>query len=297
MNREPTISEVWKYLRLSGEPSVKCCSPLRPDKSPSFSVYVKEGREYFKDFAVSDCKGNVWDFISYAKKCGHDIPDNFIEEVQKKGLPSQPKFSETTKEEKQLLWKNLLRKGELVDLWALAKLRKLKIETMERAQDLGFLRFLRWRNRPCWVVTDPTLQCAQARRMDGLPWEEKNDAKAITLPGSNASWPLGSCVVPDNFDESYLLVEGGPDLLAALQSTEGSGQAVCAMMGVSNNFTQDTIKHFQDCRVFICPHNDEPGQEAALKWRRQLNGVAEVIISRIPPPHKDYNDWISAEMS
>jgi hypothetical protein len=41
---------------------------------------------------------------------------------------------------------------------------------------------------PAWIVADSTRRNAQARRLDGQPWQGIGDAKAKTLPGCDPSW-------------------------------------------------------------------------------------------------------------
>ena len=42
-------------------------SPFRGDKQPSFSVFERDGRQYFKDHAVEEHKGGVWRFVQLAR--------------------------------------------------------------------------------------------------------------------------------------------------------------------------------------------------------------------------------------
>ena len=58
-----------------------------------------------------------------------------------------------------------------------------------------------------WIITDSRRRNAQARRLDGQSWERLG-AKAWTLPGSEAAWPIGLREV-SSFP-AIALVEGGP---------------------------------------------------------------------------------------
>ena len=58
-----TIPEAWYRLRKPGEPKKLCCSPLRNDRKPSFSIYNDD--RLFKDFGTGD-KGDVVTFVSIA---------------------------------------------------------------------------------------------------------------------------------------------------------------------------------------------------------------------------------------
>lgn len=57
------IPEIWHRLGLPGEPSKSCKSPLRPDKSASFSV--SEDGLLWNDFAVGT-GGDAVDFLARA---------------------------------------------------------------------------------------------------------------------------------------------------------------------------------------------------------------------------------------
>lgn len=276
---------------MPGQPSTKCSSPFREDNSPSFSVYQNDKGDWrFKDFGQAGVGGDVEDFIGYAERAGYEVKEAL---KNLDNLPPPPPLKEMSRESKQLMWRDSLYKGELIDLWTVAKLRKLKLETIEKAEDLGFLRFVKWRSRACWCLTDKTLQCAQVRKMDGTEWAEKDDAKTITLPGSIASWPIGATTIPDSWDESYILTEGSGDFLASLQFTKPS-QAVCAFMGATNRFNQETLKHFKGSTVYIIGQNDPVGMQAAEIWHDQLRRVADCYITELPKQWKDLNEAVSA---
>jgi hypothetical protein len=125
-----------------------------------------------------------------------------------------------------------------------------------------------------WVVTDATRRNAQVRRMDGVPWV-RIGAKAWTLPGSEAGWPVGlreALPFP-----AIALVEGGPDMLAAVHLAWCAGcedeVAPVAMLGGANRIPDDALALFAGKRVRIFGHADEPGQAAAARWASQLAEV------------------------
>src|SRR5207249_3940491 len=87
---------------------------------------------------------------------------------------------------------------------------------------------------PAWIITDCERVNAQARRMDGQKWDDI-EAKAWTLPGSWASWPIG--IREAQPFRCIALAEGAPDLLAACHFIMCEDQerncAPVAMLGAS----------------------------------------------------------------
>lgn len=59
------IPQLWRMLGLRGEPAAACCSPLREDRHPSFSIF-DEGRR-FKDFGRPEHHGDAVDFLAIAR--------------------------------------------------------------------------------------------------------------------------------------------------------------------------------------------------------------------------------------
>jgi hypothetical protein len=121
-----------------------------------------------------------------------------------------------------------------------------------------------------WVITDSRRVNAQARRLDGRPWE-RIDAKAWTLPGSVGAWPIGlreALSFP-----AIALVEGGPDLLAALHLAWCSDVENClgvvAMMG-RPPILESVLPRFAGKRIRIFADTDEPGLRAEGRWWHQL---------------------------
>ena len=173
------------------------------------------------------------------------------------------------------------------------------------ARDVGLLRFATLRGHRAWIVTDDERVNAQARRLDGGLWEHIG-AKAWTLPGCWASWPIGIELIGlEETPPMILLVEGGPDLLASLHFIHATGGACrwlpCAMLGAKQRIHKDTLPLFAGKRVRIFPHDDEPGRAGAEGWARQLAAVgADVDCFRFAglrkadgSPVEDLNDCTS----
>ena len=151
---------------------------------------------------------------------------------------------------------------------------------------------------------------AQARRMDGQKWEHI-DAKAWTLPGAWASWPIG--ISEAQPFPAIALCEGGPDLLAAHylalweQATHHTKRdAQCspvALLGASQRIHPDALPMFAGKRVRIFGHNDEAGREAVECWARELATVGADadafsfagLLQAGGQPVKDLNDSLSMD--
>lgn len=123
-----------------------------------------------------------------------------------------------------------------------------------------------------WIITDSDRLNAQARRVDGKPWQ---CGKAKTLPGSNAFRPVGLAEARDY--THIILCEGGPDFLAALLVAWWGGCAAevapVGMLGAGLDIPADALGHFEGKAVSIAMHADtghSKGQNAAQRWADQL---------------------------
>ena len=134
-------------------------------------------------------------------------------------------------------------------------------------------------DRPCatWVLWHGP---AATRRLLHLTYTcLVSNAKAWTLPSSHASWPIG-------LEESLhypivLLVEGGPDLLAAAHFAWCEGRdketAIVAVMGASHRLKSYSLTILAGKRIRIFSHNDRSGIAATKRWAKQLKNVGSVV--------------------
>jgi len=207
----------------------------------------------------------------------------------------------------------------------LAALRHVSIEGVRLMVDRGLLYFAGWKGKTAFIVTDGERVNAQARRMDGEKWEAIN-AKAQTLPGSKAAWPVGareSLSLPvlrlcdhdperpwlaggfkteDQHFPFVLFCEGGPDLLAAhhfiAAHKREADTAAVALLGAGNAIPPEALPLFAGKRVRIMAHADKAGIAAAAKWAEQLASAgATVDVAKFTgllmadgSPVKDLND-------
>ena len=149
-----------------------------------------------------------------------------------------------------------------------------------------------------WVLLDSSHRCAQARRLDGKPWRTIG-AKAKTLAGSQAAWPIG---VADICAKPFVaLCEGGPDTLAAWSLAWWEHKAdeiapVC--MAGSHAIHFEALPYFAGKGVWLFPHRDEAGQRAREKWTAQLMGARALWVKPFDvAPYKDLNEWLSATVA
>ena len=303
-----TIFDLWQHFGFDGDPQRRnpVSSPFRPDRNPSFSI-TRDGK-LFHDFATGD-KGDVVTF--WTRATGLPVSEACKSFIQFAGtghsatIPiTRPVPAPAAPREKPSL--PPMQRGDAKRLQVLASFRKLSVEGLQLATERGLLWFAMLHNLSAWIVTDAERVNAQARRMDGGLWQHLNEpAKAWTLPGCWASWPIGMTAAKDY--PVIVLVEGAPDLLAAhhfiyAESRERDVAAVC-VTGASNRIHADALPLFAGKRVRIFPHLDVAGQDAALRWTAQLESVNATVdcfdLRNIPTtsgqPVKDLNDLTSLD--
>lgn len=270
------IFELWQILGLQDDPNKNPChSPWAKHGSPSFSI-SKDGR-CFNDFSTKE-KGDAVTFLakvlclSVGEACKKFVELSGVKAIGQ-FLP-RPICFKTTQIESERTKPNFpsFTIGNLGDLRHVAEQRNLSLEGLQIASDAGILRFTSLHGVDVWVVTDCAGWNAQARRMDGQIWPQIK-AKAWTLSGSWASWPIGVNETK-NFD-SVALVEGAPDLLAAFHFlyAEDKEREVMpvAMLGANNRIPSEVLPLFANKSVRIFPHLDPAGLKAAVQWETQLN--------------------------
>jgi hypothetical protein len=150
--------------------------------------------------------------------------------------------------------------------------------------------------RRAWAITDSARRSIQVRRLDGLPWSW-NKAKAWTLGGSIASWPIGSADIGDR--RLVLFCEGGPDFLAAYtlawMANRAATVAVVCVPGATASLHPDALPSFTGKHVRIFEHADAAGSDAGQRWAAQLKQAGATVDGfTFEPPHKDLADLLAA---
>jgi 5S rRNA maturation endonuclease (ribonuclease M5) len=156
-----------------------------------------------------------------------------------------------------------------------------------------------------WILTDAASKIAEARRMDGKPYpatETLGTRKAHTLRGSKKNWPVGILPRVSHHQkiEKILVVEGGPDYLAALHLSilGGCDTLAVAFLGarVGRKIDPEALALFAKRRVRILTHGDENGEEASEEWALELKAAGCQVdrshVGQIDERAKDLNDLI-----
>jgi len=300
------IPEVWQKLGLQGQPAKACRSPFREDKNPSFSI-TKDGRRW-KDYGTGQ-SGDVIDFIAMARQISKG--EAFKAFLEMTGVPVQgqgqgrrapqgktPAASSPRTSFKAQATALLppaeqpqpeglrvpLQNGTEADRRLVAESRRITPEAVSLALALRTLTFSIVNGFRCWLLVDAEERCVEARRLDGMPFTSCGTLgrrKAHTLRGSRKNWPLGAAVLrrlPEF--RTLLLVEGGPDYLAALHfayELERWDVLPVAMLGRGTGARIDpgALELMRGRRVRLYPHNDADGggTQSARQWATQLIGV------------------------
>jgi len=273
-----TIPQLWERLQLPGRPMTSCRCPWRLDRHPSFSVF--DNGQKWKDHGTGET-GDVIDFFHRVTGLSrHEACRQFLS-LTKNCAPvhilcQSIDFSTATPRPFPLFTA-----GTLQDHLTLASVRSVSLDAVELAVKRGLLCFGYFHHQPAWFVTDSSRRIVQARRMDKMNWWHCGP-KALTLPGGQASWPVGASLMTPF--PLIIFVEGGPDLLAAfhflflIDSVERA--TAVAMLGASTNIHPDALGLFTRKAVRIVAHLDDPtpqgkrvGMDAAQRWQAQLRSA------------------------
>ncbi len=317
-----SIPEAWRLLNLPGEPGKSCVSPFREDRHPSFSVFA-EGRRFRDhasgdsgtviDFIQLALDVPLPEALSWAReKCGGAVLPVSFHEKKSAVNPAASDSGNTTGIRRNIsaqslqtpgytVWGDIqpqgsngqgatktkpspkLRPARAGELKGLAEMRGYSLDTLAAAQVGGLLRFADVWRRVAWCVCDPCGRIAEGRRLDGLPWDAYGamPARKCHAWGGGKSWPV-------NLEEAarfpkLAFVEGGPDVLAALEIVRRESVAdavgVVGMLGAANTrLDAEALPFLRGKVVRLFPHADEAGRRAAREWARVLReaGAARV---------------------
>lgn len=272
------IPELWQLLGLPDKAGKSCRCPWREDHNPSFSV--SDGGMLWHDFSTGE-GGDAVDFVRLATGLSaSEAVRRFIELAG--GTPGQPLRcgpalpTKPKHEVRPLPTLPAMRRGKPEEMATLAALRGITVEAVEVSDGAGLLRFGQFMDLSSWFIVDPSGHLAQVRRLDGLPW--LSGAKAHTCAGGWASWPVGAGL---GDYPKVLLCEGGPDLLAAVHFIAAADMAAqvapVAMLGAGQKIHSDALPLLTGKRIRICPHADNAGRAAAVRWKEQLESVDCVV--------------------
>jgi hypothetical protein len=324
------IADAWTRLGLPNPPragNVCVRSPFRPEKNASFGIFA-EGRA-FKDHANDETKGDVIDFIRLATHCskreaittllewvGDHEPLGHRRHTGKIILPSVPvavdNHPATTPEVEVV--------PAMVDAPAdasppgdifegtghiipasmsairLASSRQLPHYSLDKLAEADILRTVDGEEE--WVLLDgPEMPqdfiTAEKRRYSRAAYG--HGGKAHTCPGATKKWPVALSLAMKDPSQTIILIEGGPDLLAAYALIEYFSRQDCVAITILGREIRELIPEAQRAltgrRVHIIPHRDKDsageltsGRDAAVKWTDMLAddcGVTEVTWSSL----------------
>lgn len=296
------IPAIGRLLFPSWRCGASCRAPWREDRHASLSVYANGAR--WKDHATGE-GGDAVDFV--ARSLGCSLSDAALELIRMAGTggafaapprvapppPVVPRLPER-------VGKPCLDGITVPTVGHLAAIASLRGWATFAPLEIAVRRGLLWAQNaseegPAWVLTDDARRAAQARRLDGKPWAGI-DAKAKTLRGSSASWPVGAANIGER--PLVLVAEGGPDMLAALTVAwlldAADIAAPVAMLGAGQRIHPDALPHFAGRHVRVVEQADAAGARAGRKWFDQLRAVARHVDGWEPPPgEKDLADVLA----
>jgi hypothetical protein len=208
------------------------------------------------------------------------------------------------------------------ELEAIGSARQIDVEALRWASSLAILRHAVVCKEPSWLLSDSAVKVAEARTLSGdfyPAFDCLSERKAHTIRGSKKSWPVGTALLRQYTSiTTIMLVEGGPDMLAAYHFLSRFGirdVLPVAMLGAgagSHGIDPEALRLFRGKHVRIYPHNDSAGLDGITKWLPQLyKGGCTVsrasfagiqrpdgapakdlndLTSRLPGSHEPYHD-------
>lgn len=262
-------------------------SPLRPDRSPSFSVSQDR---LWHDFADGS-GGDVYDLVRAALLCS---PGEAIKRVLAiagldHGAPlpparHAPRPPAPTPAPKRDALRGLdLQRPTLREVSTVADLRSLPVWAgLEIAHERGmfFCADVRHRGetRRAWILTDDARKTAQARRLDGEQWPgpEGRTFKSLSLRSDDEN-PIGLADVVNADRPAVLVAEGEGDALAAFTVAWLVGAAdrvgVLCLPGASRGLPDVVTEKLQGRRVRVIRQADKAGHKAAAAWLESLTAA------------------------
>jgi len=289
-----SIFVLWPALGLPDAPKKICRSPFREDNKASFSI--SDDGKVFHDFATGD-SGDVVAFVARAKRCS--LGDAARELIRIAALtPPQPARPAAVRKSLRVPAFSVPSVGDMAEIQSIRgwpTFAGLEIAVQRQLLHVCTMSDDRV-DRRAWAITDSARRSIQVRRIDGHPWTW-NDAKAWTLGGSIAGWPIGASAMGDR--RTVLFCEGGPDFLAAhslaFLADRASTTAVVCIPGATASLCPDSLSLFAGKHVRIFEHADVAGSTAGQRWAAQLTQAGATVDGfTLDPPLKDLADLLAA---
>ena len=274
------ISAAWRALGLPGEPRRACCSPFREDRHPSFSI---TNDTLWNDFA-DGTGGDVVSFVKRATACtdaeairrvldlaGGNVSHVMLAPRQGPAKPLRAPYDGLAGLD--------LQSPTLAEIHTLQNLRAWPFNVgLELANRRGLLRVANVSHRSethrAWLLTDDARKSAQARRLDGEPWQGDGFTFKSKSLRTDADNPAGLADVVSHDRPAVLLCEGEPDTLAAFTfawlADVSDRVGVLCLTGASKGLPTAVLEKLKGRRVRILRQTDPAGHRCSLAWGESL---------------------------
>ncbi len=295
-------------------------SPLRPDRSPSCTIYGETMRDWSRgetfdaiDFYAAargmEAAEAIWTLAAHLGIASGQHNGRRANQVKKFNAPKAHDLRPAVTNPAALVsFEATVPTSE--DFAAILRTRNLPPEAepgLLLAHQVKVLHIAKVGGFACWVVSDDSKHIAEARRLDGQPFPavgSLGERKAHTLRGSTKSWPCGLALQlpPARLQKlqhlPLVLVEGGPDLLGAfavLASMPIAAQDTqpCAMLGASASIGAEALSSIAGRQCVILAHGDLAGRTAGTRWAGQLSAAGSRVAVRHLPEGKDLADLLT----
>lgn len=273
------------YLGISTLPCL-IHSPLREDNNPSFYLYSKDNKVFFKDFA----KGDSGDIITLLSKLWslniHDTVIKIINNgksgniiIKKYGKKNVYKRSNIKLECKTRLWKK-----HDVEYWEQFG---ISLKWLKYAEVYPICNILLCKDNKKIILTadkyayayvehkegNCTLKIYQPYNTKGFKWTNKHDSSVISLWTKVPEYADNVCICSSLKDALCLWINSGIPSIAI----QGEGYAI------SETAKKELLRRFK--QVFICLDNDKVGLKNAEKLAEKT-GFTNIIL----PPFEGGKD-------
>lgn len=279
----------------------KAISPFRDEKTPSFGIFERDGRHFWKDHG-DGAAGDELDFICALKNCDKSTALRFYSELAGVDAGYSPVAKVEEPEVPPYDWtaaRAALTKEKAAQVAAWRGISAELVESMARKNLIGLVD-----GCVAFPVMDAhnTRICgAHVRNKDGNGWRYANGVKN--------SFPF---TMGDPRRAKRILVgESQWDLVALASTLEWTPEddeavediAFVATRGASSGNLAALIAPQKGSRVILIPQNDPDKGDGkptpAQKWTEAATEALKKIgvtayMAEIPASHKDANDWVKA---
>jgi hypothetical protein len=287
----------------SNKHTAKC--PFHEDQHPSFSVFETGSGHRWKCHA--GCGGG--DEVDFLRKVsGGTTADAFNLWREMAGVTSVTPLAQkrSAPSSRRMSLPSDFHQGSPQELLQVASLRGVSWDAVYEASMRSVLAFGTVCHFPCWIVTDLSLLCAEARRLDGQMFPAVHGLgvrKVHTLRGSSKDWPVGLGIEDEADCAKVLLLEGSGDLLAGYHfAKDPLVWLPVAILGASiRRLHADALRVLSGKQVRVIPHADSAGHQALQSICGQLEREGCASIEWIDIRHwraadgspiKDLNDCV-----